>query len=218
MALTSCSPPDHLAGEAQPPSGALICRCPGRWCRAGLRVAASAAPSGTAWILVTGPGGRAQGGDGGGFTARPGDGGMRRQARIGRGLPFGDEVAVFKVAGRMFALVPLGPAPGSVSLKCDPGLAAGLRGRYAGITPGYHLNKRHWNTGRYTPPRPIHRFQALLLCRSGRSVTSAARPQQNAPTGSGPERSPSQRARTLPPDCAQLWSADAAPWSSRIVG
>jgi predicted DNA-binding protein (MmcQ/YjbR family) len=60
--------------------------------------------------------------------------------------PFGDEVAVFKVAGRMFALVSLGPAPGSVSLKCDPGLAADLRGRYAAITPGYHLNKRHWNS------------------------------------------------------------------------
>jgi predicted DNA-binding protein (MmcQ/YjbR family) len=60
--------------------------------------------------------------------------------------PFGDEVAVFKVAGRMFALVSLGPAPGSISLKCDPGLAADLRGRYAGVTPGYHLNKRHWNT------------------------------------------------------------------------
>jgi predicted DNA-binding protein (MmcQ/YjbR family) len=60
--------------------------------------------------------------------------------------PFGDEVAVFKVAGRMFALVPLGETPGSISLKCDPGLAIALRGRYAGITPGYHLSKRHWNT------------------------------------------------------------------------
>jgi predicted DNA-binding protein (MmcQ/YjbR family) len=60
--------------------------------------------------------------------------------------PFGDEVAVFKVAGRMFALVPLGAAPPSASLKCDPGLAIALRDRYAGITPGYHLNKRHWNT------------------------------------------------------------------------
>jgi predicted DNA-binding protein (MmcQ/YjbR family) len=60
--------------------------------------------------------------------------------------PFGDEMAVFKVAGRMFALVPLGGTPGSVSLKCDPGLAADLRGRYPGVTPGYHLNKRHWNT------------------------------------------------------------------------
>jgi predicted DNA-binding protein (MmcQ/YjbR family) len=60
--------------------------------------------------------------------------------------PFGDEVAVFKVAGRIFALVSLGPPPGSVSLKCDPGLAAALRDRHAAITPGYHLNKRHWNT------------------------------------------------------------------------
>jgi hypothetical protein len=53
--------------------------------------------------------------------------------------PFGDEVAVFKVADRMFALVSLGPAPGSVSLKCDPGLAVDLRGRYAAITPGYQI-------------------------------------------------------------------------------
>jgi predicted DNA-binding protein (MmcQ/YjbR family) len=60
--------------------------------------------------------------------------------------PFGDGVAVFKVAGRMFALVPLGEDAGSVSLKCDPDLAADLRRRYAAITPGYHLNKRHWNT------------------------------------------------------------------------
>jgi predicted DNA-binding protein (MmcQ/YjbR family) len=60
--------------------------------------------------------------------------------------PFGDDVAVFKVADRMFALVPLGAEPPSVSLKCDPDLAAGLRDRYAAITPGYHLNKRHWNT------------------------------------------------------------------------
>ena len=60
--------------------------------------------------------------------------------------PFGDEVAVFKVVGRMFALVPLGQAPGSISLKCDPDRAIGLRARYPGITPGYHLSKRHWNT------------------------------------------------------------------------
>ena len=60
--------------------------------------------------------------------------------------PFGDDVAVFKVAGRMFALVPLGGTPGNISLKCDPELAVALRGRHAGVTPGYHLNKRHWNT------------------------------------------------------------------------
>lgn len=60
--------------------------------------------------------------------------------------PFGDEVAVFKVAGRIFALVPLFGSPANISLKCDPELALGLRARYAAITAGYHLNKRHWNT------------------------------------------------------------------------
>jgi predicted DNA-binding protein (MmcQ/YjbR family) len=60
--------------------------------------------------------------------------------------PFGDGVAVFKVGGRIFALVSLPDSPGSVSLKCDPDLADELRTRFTAITPGYHLNKRHWNT------------------------------------------------------------------------
>jgi len=60
--------------------------------------------------------------------------------------PFGDGVAVFKVRGRMFALVSLADSPGSVSLKCDPGLALAWRARYPAVRPGYHLNKRHWNT------------------------------------------------------------------------
>ena len=60
--------------------------------------------------------------------------------------PFGDGVAVFKVAGKMFALVPLGAEPASISLKCDPDRAAWLRRQYTAITAGYHLNKRHWNT------------------------------------------------------------------------
>jgi predicted DNA-binding protein (MmcQ/YjbR family) len=60
--------------------------------------------------------------------------------------PFGDGVAVFKVGGRMFALVPLEGSPGTVNLKCDPDLALELRARYAAVHPGYHQNKRHWNT------------------------------------------------------------------------
>ena len=60
--------------------------------------------------------------------------------------PFGDDVAVFKVGGRVFAICALSGQPGSVSLKCDPTLAEALRRRYQSVTPGYHLNKRHWNT------------------------------------------------------------------------
>jgi predicted DNA-binding protein (MmcQ/YjbR family) len=60
--------------------------------------------------------------------------------------PFGDDVAVFKVGGRVFALCSLAGHPGTVSLKCDPTLAEALRDRYPAVRPGYHLNKRHWNT------------------------------------------------------------------------
>lgn len=60
--------------------------------------------------------------------------------------PFGDGVAVFKVGARMFALVSLEGDPGSVNLKCDPGLALELRTRYSAVRPGYHQDKRHWNT------------------------------------------------------------------------
>lgn len=59
--------------------------------------------------------------------------------------PFGPGVLVYKVHGKMFALTPVEP-PISVSLKCDPVLAQIVRDTYAAVTPGYHLNKRHWNT------------------------------------------------------------------------
>ena len=60
--------------------------------------------------------------------------------------PFGDGVAVYKVGGRMFALVSLDGDPGSVNLKCDPDLVLELRARYPAVRPGYHQDKRHWNT------------------------------------------------------------------------
>ena len=61
-------------------------------------------------------------------------------------FPFGSETSVFKVAGKMFALSGLGQEPLRVSLKCDPVLAEQLRQAHSAVQPGYHLNKRHWNT------------------------------------------------------------------------
>ena len=60
--------------------------------------------------------------------------------------PFGPDVLVFKVGGKMFALLSLDPAEARVTLKCDPERALALRERYAGVEPGYHTSKRHWNT------------------------------------------------------------------------
>ena len=61
-------------------------------------------------------------------------------------FPFGQETSVFKVAGKMFALSALAREPLEVSLKCEPDLAVRLRHDHPAVRPGYHLNKRHWNT------------------------------------------------------------------------
>jgi predicted DNA-binding protein (MmcQ/YjbR family) len=60
--------------------------------------------------------------------------------------PFGKDVAVYKVDDKMFALISEGTDPVRLSLKCDPQLAVHLRDKYESVLPGYHLNKKHWNT------------------------------------------------------------------------
>lgn len=60
--------------------------------------------------------------------------------------PFGKDVAVYKVDDKMFAIITEGKEPVQLSLKCDPQLAVMLRERYETVLPGYHLNKKHWNT------------------------------------------------------------------------
>ena len=60
--------------------------------------------------------------------------------------PFGPDTSVFKVASKMFALSRLAEQPLKISLKCEPLLAEQLREAHPAVLPGYHLNKRHWNT------------------------------------------------------------------------
>ena len=63
-----------------------------------------------------------------------------------RDYPFGPDVAVYKSGDKMFALIAEGKEPLRLSLKCDPQLAVLLREKYVEVQPGYHLNKKHWNT------------------------------------------------------------------------
>lgn len=60
-------------------------------------------------------------------------------------LPFDEDTLVFKVLGKMFALISISH-PDTVNLKCDPEYAAELREKYEAIRPGYHMSKKHWNT------------------------------------------------------------------------
>ena len=65
---------------------------------------------------------------------------------VTEGTPFGPDVLVFKVSGKIFALTGLDDVPPRVNLKCDPERALDLRDRYEEVQPGYHMNKKHWNT------------------------------------------------------------------------
>ena len=81
---------------------------------------------------------------------------------VTEGFPFGEDVLVFKVANKMFALVALDDVPASVNLKCAPERSAELRATYASITPGYHMDKRHWNTIRLDGSVPSAEVAALV--------------------------------------------------------
>ena len=66
-----------------------------------------------------------------------------------KSYPFGKDIAVYKVGsdeGKMFAIIDEKSMPVRISLKCDPQLAELLREKYESVLPGYHLNKKHWNT------------------------------------------------------------------------
>lgn len=83
--------------------------------------------------------------------------------------PFGEGVAVYKVGdvakaseGKMFALIAEGKEPVNLSLKCDPQLSSVLREKYETVMPGYHLNKKHWNTIVLTGQIPWEDIQGFI--------------------------------------------------------
>lgn len=66
---------------------------------------------------------------------------------VTEGFPFGEDTLVFKVNDKLFLLISLESQPLQFNVKCDPGLAIELREEYpASVLPGYHMNKKHWNT------------------------------------------------------------------------
>ena len=77
-------------------------------------------------------------------------------------FPFGPETAVFKVHGKLFALLGERSGTASINLKCDPEQAIGLRDLFAAVTPGYHMNKRHWNTVLDDGSIPMGELQRMI--------------------------------------------------------
>ncbi len=77
--------------------------------------------------------------------------------------PFGPGVIVFRVMEKIFALVPTDSIPLQVNLKCDPERAVELRDRYEAVTPGYHMNKKHWNTVLLDGSVPAREVEEMIL-------------------------------------------------------
>ena len=71
---------------------------------------------------------------------------LKKNGKITEGFPFGEGVLVFKVNQKIFLLLMLDAHPQTMNLKCDPERAIELRERYEAVQPGYHMNKKHWNT------------------------------------------------------------------------
>ena len=76
--------------------------------------------------------------------------------------PFGPDVDVYKVEGKVFAILAPDGKPPTVSLKCEPNLAMHLRQQYNGVTPGYHLNKKHWITVRLDGEVPRGHLEEMI--------------------------------------------------------
>ncbi|MBO9620645.1 MAG: MmcQ/YjbR family DNA-binding protein [Niabella sp.] len=69
-----------------------------------------------------------------------------QQVGVEESFPFGPETLVFKVSGKIFLLIGLDGDPLQFNVKCDPDKALELRETYSAVLPGYHMNKKHWNT------------------------------------------------------------------------
>jgi predicted DNA-binding protein (MmcQ/YjbR family) len=106
--------------------------------------------------------------------------------------PFGEDNLVFKVGGKMFGLLSLDEVSARVNLKCNPDLALELRDRYEQVRPGYHMNKKHWNTvelGAGIPESELckmidHSYELVVngLPRATYSKLVCAIPRRRSPT------------------------------------
>ena len=92
--------------------------------------------------------------------------------------PFGPDVLVYKVAGKIFALTDPGAFPPAMNLKCDPARSIELRELHDAIRPGYHMNKRHWITVRIDGSLPPALLRDLISSSYRLVVASLTRKQR----------------------------------------
>ncbi len=87
---------------------------------------------------------------------------LNKKKNVTEDMPFGEDVLVFRVNGKIFVLTRLMARPLSINLKCDPAKAIELRERYESVLPGYHMNKKYWNTVVLDGRIPVKEVYAMI--------------------------------------------------------
>ena len=104
----------------------------------------------------------------------------RAQPGATEGYPFDMDTLVFRVMGKIFALTNEASLPERVTLKCEPDLALALRDQFAGVVPGYHTNKRHWNTVYLDADIPTDEIESMIDHSYERVVQGLRRSEREA--------------------------------------
>jgi predicted DNA-binding protein (MmcQ/YjbR family) len=87
---------------------------------------------------------------------------LGKKENVTEDMPFGEDVLVFRVKGKIFVLTRLMARPLAINLKCDPGKALELREQYDSVVPGYHMNKKYWNTVILDGSIPVKHVFAMI--------------------------------------------------------
>ena len=94
--------------------------------------------------------------------------------------PFGPEVAVFRIKSKMFATLTETSDGAAMNLKCDPDEALALRDIFEGVIPGYHMNKKHWNTVLLNDTVPVSEIERMIDRSYGLVVKSLKKMERTA--------------------------------------
>ena len=103
-------------------------------------------------------------------------------------FPFDEETLVLRVRGKIFALTSIFDRPLTVNLKCDPERAIELRERYDEVRPGYHMNKKHWNTVTIDGSIPSKEIFAMIDHSYDLVKQGASKPKKKRPATAVPRR------------------------------
>ena len=104
---------------------------------------------------------------------------LLQKPQVTEETPFGPDILVYKIHGKMFATLGFDKEQGRMNLKCDPDRALELRDEYTAIIPGYHMNKKHWNTLQFDGSLPPTLITELIDHSYKRVVASLPKKMQN---------------------------------------